>query len=86
MKPERRARQSMKSSVVKRSLSINGRKTSVTLEDAFWSALRELALSQHVRVSELVSTVDSRGGQANLSSACRLFVLDHYREQAAAHQ
>jgi predicted DNA-binding ribbon-helix-helix protein len=80
---KRKRRESMKSSVVKRSLTINGRKTSVTLEDAFWNALKEIALIQHVRVSKLISVIDPRRRQANLSSAIRLFVLEHYRKQAA---
>ena len=69
----------MKSQVVKRSIVIAGHKTSVSLEDAFWKALKEIAGNRHVTLSDLVSTIDSERQHGNLSSAIRLFVLDHYR-------
>lgn len=69
----------MKSPVVKRSIVIAGHKTSVSLEDAFWKALKEIAGARHVTLSDLVSTIDSERRHGNLSSAIRLFVLDHYR-------
>ena len=60
---------------------IDGSKSSVSLEDSFWDALKEIADSQKVHVSELVSTIESERQQINLSSAIRLFVFDHYRRQ-----
>jgi predicted DNA-binding ribbon-helix-helix protein len=69
----------MKSPVVKRSIVIAGHKTSVSLEDAFWKGLKEIAGSRHITLSDLVSTIDSERQHGNLSSAIRLFVLDHYR-------
>ncbi|HXD46690.1 MAG TPA: ribbon-helix-helix domain-containing protein [Pseudolabrys sp.] len=78
----------MKSPVVKRSIVIAGHKTSVSLEDAFWQGLKEIAAVEDVTLSELVASIDTgRNGGGNLSSAIRLFVLDHYRSartQAAA--
>ena len=73
----------MKSPVVKRSIVIAGHKTSVSLEDAFWDALKEIASGRRLTLSDLVATIDSSRTQGNLSSAIRLFVLDHYREHAA---
>jgi predicted DNA-binding ribbon-helix-helix protein len=70
-----------KSQVFKRSIVIGGRKTSVSLEDAFWDALREIATARGVPTATLVSTIDTGRAQSNLSSAIRLFVLDHYRAQ-----
>ena len=70
----------MKSSVVKRSIVINGRKTSVSLEDAFWADLRKIAHAQQLTLSELVTKIDGTREQNNLSSAIRLFVLHHFRE------
>lgn len=70
---------SMKSSVVKRSIVVAGHKTSVSLEDAFWRGLKEIASSRHLTLSEMVAAIDSARAQGNLSSAIRLFVLDHYR-------
>jgi predicted DNA-binding ribbon-helix-helix protein len=69
----------MKSPVIKRSIVIAGHKTSVSLEDAFWKALKEIALSRRVTLSDLVASIDSERQLGNLSSAIRLFVLDHYR-------
>lgn len=80
----------MKSPVVKRSIVIAGHKTSVSLEDAFWKGLREIADRRDMTLSDLVSTIDSERRHGNLSSAIRLFVLDHYRtrgepEERPAH-
>jgi predicted DNA-binding ribbon-helix-helix protein len=72
----------MKSPVVKRSIVIAGHKTSVSLEDAFWKGLKEIAGGRDLTLSDLVATIDSERRHGNLSSAIRLFVLDHYRAQA----
>ena len=69
----------MKSPVVKRSIVIAGHKTSVSLEDAFWDALKEIAGRRRATLSDLVASIDSSRTQGNLSSAIRLFVLDHFR-------
>jgi predicted DNA-binding ribbon-helix-helix protein len=73
----------MKSAVVKRSVIIAGHKTSVSLEDAFWKGLKEIALARGLTLSELVAIIDSARTHGNLSSAIRLFVLDHYRSLMA---
>ena len=77
----------MKSSIVKRSIIIAGHKTSVSLEDAFWKSLREIASARHARLSDLVASIDSerRQGDGNLSSAIRLFVLSHYQARSNGH-
>jgi predicted DNA-binding ribbon-helix-helix protein len=69
----------MKSLVIKRSIVIGGHKTSVSLEDAFWKGLKEIASGRNLTLSELVSSIDSDRSTGNLSSAIRLFVLDYYR-------
>lgn len=69
----------MKSLVVKRSIAVSGHKTSVTLEEAFWNGLKEIASDRNLTLSELVTAIDAQRLNANLSSALRLFVLDHYR-------
>ena len=74
----------MKSSVVKRSIVVGGHKTSVSLEDAFWRGLKEIAGRRDISVSDLVAAIDSERQHGNLSSAIRLFVLDYYRAQAGA--
>jgi predicted DNA-binding ribbon-helix-helix protein len=69
----------MKSPVVKRSIVIAGHKTSVSLEDAFWKGLKEIAGGRDMTLSEMVAAIDSDRQHGNLSSAIRLFVLDFYR-------
>jgi predicted DNA-binding ribbon-helix-helix protein len=69
------------SAVVKRSVKIAGRITSVTLEDAFWS--REIAAIQNIGRSELVSRINKERQNNNLSSEIRLFVLAHYLQTAS---
>jgi predicted DNA-binding ribbon-helix-helix protein len=73
----------MKSPVVKRSIVIAGHKTSVSLEDAFWKGLKEIANGRELTLSDLVASIDTDRHHGNLSSAIRLFVLDHYRMQIA---
>jgi predicted DNA-binding ribbon-helix-helix protein len=68
----------MKSAVVKRSVVISGRKTSVCLEDAFWTALKRIAHGREINLSDLISSIDNQRKHGNLSSAIRLFVLDFY--------
>jgi predicted DNA-binding ribbon-helix-helix protein len=79
----------MKSSVIKRSIVVDGHKTSVSLEDAFWTDLKKIAQTQQMTLSELVTKIDGTREQGNLSSAIRLFVLQHFRnedtEAAKAH-
>jgi predicted DNA-binding ribbon-helix-helix protein len=70
-----------KSPVVKRSIVLDGHKTSVSLEDAFWTGLKEIAHTRLVTLSDLIGTIDSQRQQGNLSSALRLFVLEFYRSQ-----
>ena len=72
----------MKSQIVKRSIVIADHKTSVSLEDAFWKALKEIAAGRNMTLSELVGAIDAERRHGNLSSAVRLFVLDYYRARA----
>jgi predicted DNA-binding ribbon-helix-helix protein len=66
----------MKSSVIKRrSVTIAGRKTSVSIEDAFWKRLREIAEGRDETLYGLIGDIDAERKFANLSSAIRLFVL-----------
>ena len=75
----------MKSPVIKRSIVIAGHKTSVSLEDAFWKGLKEIAVSRHTTLSDLVAAIDADRRHGNLSSAIRLFVLDHYQAKTNGH-
>jgi predicted DNA-binding ribbon-helix-helix protein len=63
----------MKSSIIKRSVAVGGHRTSISLEDEFWSGLKEIA--------QTVTEIDTTRQQKNLSSAIRLFVLGHIRDQ-----
>jgi len=79
----------MKSSIVKRSVVIGGHKTSVSLEEPFWTDLKQIAHTQHVALSVLITHIDDTREQSNLSSEIRVFVLRHSRnermEVAKAH-
>jgi predicted DNA-binding ribbon-helix-helix protein len=68
-----------KSPVVKRSIVVGGHKTSVSLEEAFWNGMKEISRIRSMTLSELVGEIDTARQQGNLSSAIRLFVLDHFR-------
>ena len=68
----------MKSTVVKRSIVVGGHKTSVSLEEPFWTSMKEISQQLRVTLSE-----DTNRQQSNLSSAIRLFVLDHFKSLAA---
>jgi predicted DNA-binding ribbon-helix-helix protein len=73
----------MQSAVVKRSIVIAGHKTSISLEDDFWNALKEIKRSHNMTLSGLVADIDVRRLHANLSSAIRIFVLHHFRSQTS---
>lgn len=72
----------MKSPVVKRSIVVAGHKTSVSLEEEFWNSMKEISSARDITLSDLVSEIDKSRRQGNLSSAIRLYVLDHFRNQA----
>ena len=73
----------MKSTVPKRSIVLAGHKTSISLEDAFWRALKDIAGSRRTTLSDLISSIDHERERGNLSSALRLSVLNHYQARAA---
>ncbi len=62
--------------VVKHSIVIAGHRTSISLEDAFWRALKEIAAQDGLSLAGLVARIDAGRGEANLSSALRVFVLE----------
>jgi predicted DNA-binding ribbon-helix-helix protein len=69
----------MSAGVTKRSVMIAGHRTSVSLEDPFWAALREVADARGQSVQALIGTIDAGRGAQNLSSAIRVFVLEAVR-------
>jgi predicted DNA-binding ribbon-helix-helix protein len=71
----------MRSSVVKHSVMIDGHRTSVSLEDAFWNDLKQIARTQRLTLSELVAKIDTGRTHDNLSSALRIFVLQHFHPE-----
>jgi predicted DNA-binding ribbon-helix-helix protein len=71
--------------IIKRSVRIAGHPTSISIEPAFWDALREIAALRQLSVSALVATIDV-GRDGNLSSAIRVFVLDSCRRGELAEQ
>ncbi len=69
----------LKSAIVKRSIELNGHKTSVSLEDEFWLSLRQIAVLKDITLPVLLQSIDRAREGANLSSAIRVYVLNHYR-------
>jgi predicted DNA-binding ribbon-helix-helix protein len=69
----------MKSTIVSRTITLAGHKTAVSLEDAFWEGLKEIAKTERKTLSELVDDIDTGRDHANRSSAIRLFVLNYYQ-------
>ena len=76
----------MKSAVAKRSIIIAGHKTSVSLEEAFWTGLKDISAAMGTTLSAVVSSIDKERTTGNLSSSLRLFVLAYYQTKAAAEK
>jgi predicted DNA-binding ribbon-helix-helix protein len=70
----------------KHSLSIAGHRTSVSLEEPFWTGLKAIAVAEHCSLADLIARIDAGRGANNLSSALRVRVLAHYRALAEANQ
>lgn len=73
----------MRSTILKHSVVVAGHKTSISLEEQFWNGLKEIAQAEDITLTKLVEKIDNERSQNNLSSAIRLFVLDHYQRQLA---
>ncbi len=71
----------MGSGIVKRSVSIAGHRTSISLEEPFWEGLREIAERETLSVQALIGRIDAERGEQNLSSAIRVFVLNDLRSR-----
>ena len=66
---------------VKHSLTLRGHRTSVSLEEEFWQAFREIAEAREQPINALAAQIDeARGVESGLASAIRVFVLKHYQE------
>jgi predicted DNA-binding ribbon-helix-helix protein len=72
----------MKTAVIKRSIFINGRKTSVSLENEFWAGLHDIAKSRKTTAVELVEEINRQRSTVNLSSAIRIYVYNYFRSIA----
>lgn len=68
---------------VKRSFSIRGHRTSISLEAPFWDALKEAAAREGVSLASLIARIDEARGTAGLSSAVRVWILDDVRSAAS---
>lgn len=68
----------------KRSITLDGHRTSIALETAFWDGLDEIAAANDVSVPVLIAAIDRGRGTSNLASALRVAVLDHYRGATVA--
>jgi predicted DNA-binding ribbon-helix-helix protein len=73
----------MKSSIKKRAVVIGGQKTSVSLEEVFWTSLKEIAQERGEGLQHLVTSINANRQSANLSSVLRVFVLEYYLNRTA---
>jgi predicted DNA-binding ribbon-helix-helix protein len=78
-----RGRSMKKSLVLKRSVNLGDRKTSISLEAAFWTALKDIAHERHETLRHLISSIDADRQSTNLSSVLRVFILEFYKAQIA---
>ena len=69
---------------VKHSVTLHGHRTSISLEDEFWRAFREIALKKDITINALTADIDTARGDLGLASAIRIYVLKHFQEQAKA--
>jgi len=76
----------LRSTITKRSVTVAGRKTSVSLEEEFWAGLKEVAAARNMGLFALVTAIRGEREHLNLSSALRLAVLDFYRDQIEQHR
>ena len=74
-----------KSPIIRRSIVIAGHSTSVSLEDYFWNALKEIADERGTSLKELIASIKADRRMGTLSTALRLFVLSHFLNQLPAH-
>jgi len=64
----------------KRSIVVNGKRTSISVEQEFWEAFRMIAASKRTRLSDLASEIAvAHGNQPNLSSGIRVYILSYYQ-------
>jgi len=63
---------------IKRSVTVAGHRTSITLEGAFWDSLKEIADAQNKSINALIAEIDGQQPE-NLSSALRVFILNYYK-------
>jgi len=66
----------------KRSFSIKGHRTSISMEAPFWDALQQAAAMEKITLAGLVARIDAARGEAGLSSAVRVWVLDYFRRSS----
>jgi predicted DNA-binding ribbon-helix-helix protein len=76
----------MPSPVLKRSVVVAGHKTSISLEDPFWQALREIATERGITSAALIRSIAEQRAPGNLSSAVRVFVLEHLRAASSTNR
>lgn len=69
----------------KRSLTIAGHRTSLSLEDDFWDALKQISLAQGRSLADCIADIDANRGTRSLSSAVRSAILDHYRKASSSN-
>jgi predicted DNA-binding ribbon-helix-helix protein len=71
----------MKSLILRHSITVDGQRTSISLEEAFWSALKHIAHERRESLQHLITSINTDRQSTNLSSVLRVFILEYYRDQ-----
>jgi len=77
-----RARTPPSTRPLKRSFAIKGHRTSISMEAPFWEALQQAANLEETSLAGLVASIDTTRGEAGLSSAVRVWILDYFRRRS----
>jgi predicted DNA-binding ribbon-helix-helix protein len=72
----------MTTNLVKRSVTIAGHRVDIRIEDLFWISLEEIARAEATTTSRLVASIDAERDGADLNSAIRVYVIDHFMSLA----
>ena len=79
---DRDARAQQNARPLKRSFAIKGHRTSISMEASFWEALQQAAALENSTLAAIVAAVDAGRGDAGLSSAVRVWILDYFRKRS----
>lgn len=72
--------------MISRNIIVNGRRTSMRLEDELWDALKDIAQREYLSLNALFTQIDAKRGKNSLTSATRVFVISYYQDLVDVQQ